>query len=269
MSIKKIAAIAGVSTATVSRVLNNPDYKCSSGGLREKIWQIAREMNYMPNEAARNLKMGKSTTKDTMYYLDILMTRTGNNQEDPFFSELLRIIESQIHKRSCILVSLWHQPVFYNERKCRLENTDCIIADMMAEKQQNSDGLIILGKCEPQVLKKLSSYYKGIVSVNRNSTNYQVDEVICDGRRIAAKALEYLISLGHRKIGYAVMEKLIQSENPPTAIYCANDLIAIGMLKYMCANVYMENDKNEKKIVTKTEKMFYLCKDYINSIKLD
>ena len=32
---------------------------------------------------------------------------------------------------------------------------------------------------------------------------------------------------------------------------------------------YMENDKNEKKIVIKTEKMFYLCKDYINSIKLD
>lgn len=276
MSIKKIAVIAGVSTATVSRVLNNPDYKCSSEELREKIWQIAREMNYMPNEAARNLKMGKSTTKDTMYYLDILMTRTGNNQEDPFFSELLRIIESQIHKRSCILVSLWHQPIFSNERKCRLENTDRIIADMMAEKQQNSDGLIILGKCEPQVLKKLSSCYKGIVSVNRNSTNYQVDEVICDGKRIAAKALEYLISLGHRKIGYvgdchnesrykgyqetlfhhniemdiqyvietehteangyAVMEKLIQSENPPTAIYCANDLIAIGMLK--CLNKY-------------------------------
>lgn len=81
MSIKKIAAIAGVSTATVSRVLNNLDYKCSSEELREKIWQIAREMNYMPNEAARNLKMGKSTTKDTMYYLDILITRTGNNQE--------------------------------------------------------------------------------------------------------------------------------------------------------------------------------------------
>lgn len=38
----------------------------------------------------------------------------------------------------------------------------------------------------------------------------------------------------------------------------------VMQLKYMCANVYMENDKNEKKIVIKTEKMFYLCKDYIN-----
>lgn len=39
-------------------------------------------------------------------------------------------------------------------------------------------------------------------------------------------------------------------------------------LKYMCANVYMENDKNEKKIVIKTEKMFYLCKDYINYLQI-
>mgnify|MGYP002241885014 CR=1 FL=1 len=65
-----------------------------------------------------------------------------------------------------------------------------------------SDGLIIIGKCNDNVLKKLSAKYKSIVSVNRNSTNYLVDEVICDGKRIAALAVEYLIGLGHRKIGY-------------------------------------------------------------------
>ena len=56
LSIKKIAKEAGVSTAIVSRVLNNPGYKCSSEELRERIWKIARELNYMPNEAARSLK---------------------------------------------------------------------------------------------------------------------------------------------------------------------------------------------------------------------
>jgi hypothetical protein len=34
----------------------------------------------------------------------------------------------------------------------------------------------------------------------------------------------------------------------------------VMQLKYMCANVYMENDKNEKKIVTKTEKCFIFVK---------
>lgn len=58
MSLKKIAEKIGVSTATVSRVLNNPNYKCSTSQTREKIWEIAMEMNYAPNEAARNLKKG-------------------------------------------------------------------------------------------------------------------------------------------------------------------------------------------------------------------
>lgn len=276
LSIKKIAEEAGVSTATVSRVLNNPNYKCSSESLRDKIWQIAREMNYMPNEAARNLKMGMSGDREKTYYIDILMTRTESTQADPFFSELLRIIESEIHRQRCILVSVWHQPLFSNDKKCKIENIDKILADMMQPEQTRSDGLIVIGKCNDEVLKRLIARYKSLVSVNRNSTNYKVDEVICDGKRIAAMAVEYLISLGHRKIGYVgdchnesrykgyqetlfqynidmdinnvietehteaegfeVMEKLIQRADAPTAIYCANDMIAIGMLK--CLNKY-------------------------------
>lgn len=276
LSIKKIAEKAGVSTATVSRVLNNPAYKCSSEELRKKIWQIARELNYMPNEAARNLKKGIVDTGVKTWYIDILMTRTGSLETDPFFSELLRIIESEIHRQRGILAKIWHQPIFSNDRRCQIEDIDRLLAEMESKEEQKSDGLIIIGKCNDNVLKKLSKQYRSIVSVNRNSTNYLVDEVICDGRRIAATAVEYLIQLGHRKIGYvgdchnesrykgyqdtlfkynidmdinyvietehteaegyAVMERLIQRGDAPTAIYCANDMIAIGMLK--CLNRY-------------------------------
>ena len=113
LSIKKIAKEAGVSTATVSRVLNNPGYKCSSEELRERIWKIARELNYMPNEAARNLKKGITDTSQKVWYLDVLMTRTGNLETDPFFSELLRVIESEIHRQGCILMHIFHQPAFW------------------------------------------------------------------------------------------------------------------------------------------------------------
>ena len=57
MSIKKIAERAGVSPATVSRVLNNPNYRCSSEEMKDTIWKIAMELNYVPNETARNLKL--------------------------------------------------------------------------------------------------------------------------------------------------------------------------------------------------------------------
>ena len=68
---QEIAEKAGVSPATVSRVLNNPNYKCSVSGLRDKIWKTAIEMNYVPNEAARNLKRGVSAKQEKTWYINI------------------------------------------------------------------------------------------------------------------------------------------------------------------------------------------------------
>lgn len=273
MSIKKIAELAGVSTATVSRVLNHPDYKCSSEEKREKIWQIARELNYVPNEAARNLKMGFVEKKRELHYIDILLTRSGALETDSFFRELMRILEREIHVQGCILTRVIHQPFFSSERRCKMENLDKMLDEIEKSATRRSSGLIIIGKCSHLVIEKLSKRYKEIVSINRNSTNYEVDEVLCDGRRIAQKAVKYLISLGHRKIGYVgdchnesrykgyqdvlfqynidldvnyvmevehteaegyeVMERLMQQEDRPTALFCANDMLAIGMLKCM------------------------------------
>lgn len=276
MSIKKIAEKAGVSPATVSRVLNNPNYKCSVPGLRDKIWKTAIEMNYVPNEAARNLKKGVSAKQEKTWYINILMTRTDSSITDPFFAELLRVIESEIHDKNCILSKVWYRSVFSDDRKCRRENLDRLIDGMYDEVDGKRDGLIIIGRCNKEALKKLNKEYKSVVSVNRNSTNYEVDEVLCDGKKIAAAAVEYLISLGHKNIGYVgqchsedryngyletlkkhdldvipeyvietkqteaegyeAMEKFFQSDDMPTGIYCANDISAIGMLK--CLNKF-------------------------------
>ena len=195
MSIKKIAEKAGVSPATVSRVLNNPNYKCSVSGLRDKIWKTAIEMNYVPNEAARNLKRGVSAKQEKTWYINILMTRTDSSQTDPFFSELLRVIESEIHDKNCILSKVWYMSVFSDDRKCRRENLDRLIDEMYGEVEGKRDGLIIIGRCNKEALKKLNKKYKSVVSVNRNSTNYEVDEVLCDGKKIAfnpAVELSYL-----------------------------------------------------------------------------
>ena len=276
MSIKKIAEKAGVSPATVSRVLNNANYKCSVSGLRDKIWKTAIEMNYVPNEAARNLKKGVSAKQEKTWYINILMTRTDSSTTDPFFAELLRVIESEIHDKNCILSKVWYMSVFSDDRKCRRENLDRLIDGMYDEVEGKRDGLIIIGRCNKEALKKLNKKYKSVVSVNRNSTNYEVDEVLCDGKKIAAAAVEYLISLGHKNIGYIgqchsedryngyletlkkhdldvipeyvietkqteaegyeAMEKFFQSDDMPTGIYCANDISGIGMLK--CLNKF-------------------------------
>lgn len=226
MSIKRIAELSGVSPATVSRVLNHPEYKCQSPEVRERIWKAAMQLGYTPNQAARNLKLGIAAEQKN-YYIGVLMTRT--------------------------------------------ENLDRIIDEMYRETICVCDGLIIIGKCNKEALKKLNKKYKCVVSVNRNSTNYEVDEVLCDGRKVASMAVEYLISLGHRNIGYVgecynearyagfletmrkheiepdpsmiiqthqtetegfhAMQRIFREEDRPTGIYCANDITAVGMLK--------------------------------------
>lgn len=268
MSIKHIAKLAGVSPATVSRVLNNPNYHCSSEEMRTAILNAARQLNYVPNEAARNLKKGaKSQTK--VRYLGILFTRGREADIDPFFRELLRLLEGEIHRNSCLLSKIWYRPEFSLEISAAVERE----AERMFADQQRVDGLIIVGKCSQQGLQALKKQCRYLVSVNRNSTNYEIDEVLCDGKKIAATAVEHLIHLGHRRIcyvgecqgeerfigfqrtlekydvpiyseymiqaqakvedGFRIMEQLSRQPFAPTGIYCAHDIIAIGMLKYL------------------------------------
>ncbi len=272
MSIKKIASAVGVSAATVSRVLNNPDYRCSSPRLREQIWNTAMKMNYVPNEAARQLKTGKVQTEKT-YCINVLMTRMDAASSDPFFQELLRVVESEIHRQGCILSKVWYRSLFSDDKRCRREDVDAVIGRMLEETDSPGDGLIIIGKCNHKALVKLKQHFKAMVYVNRDSSQGEVDEVICNGKKISRIAIEYLVELGHENIGYVgschnearyqgyietlqdngididsdyiietkqtemegfqAMEQFLNSDKCPTGIYCSNDITAIGMLKYL------------------------------------
>lgn len=271
MSVKQIAKMAGTSPATVSRILNNPDYHCTDPSVRERVWKAAMELNYVPNEAARNLKKGMKNSQEKVRYIQVLMTRTERSHADPFYTEVLRVVESEIHRNFCILSQVWYMSVFSNDRQCRLNNVNKLVDDLYNETDGKSDGLIVIGRCNKEALKSLRSKFKNIVSINRNSTNRESDEVTCDGKKIATAAVEYLFDMGHNEIGYVgechgesrykgyvdtlmrhdleinpayifetkqtemagyeIMEKILKSEDIPTAIYCANDITAIGMLK--------------------------------------
>lgn len=279
-SIKEIAQNVGVSVSTVSRVLNNPEYKCSDPELRDRIWNMAMKLNYVPNEAARRLKTGGQPDQGKTYYINVLMTRMDSAAADPFFSELLRVVESEIHKNGCILSKVWYKSVFSDDRRCKYENIDSVIKKMMDESDVKGDGLVVIGRCSHLALRKLSQNYKSTVYVNRDAATGEVDEVICNGAKIARTAVEYLISLGHENIGYVgrcgnearykgfletlgehgldidtdfiintklsetdgfeAMKRIMEMDKSPTGIYCANDITAIGMLKYLnkCRNRY-------------------------------
>lgn len=270
VSIKEIAQMSGTSIATVSRVLNNPDYKCADPKLKERIWMIAGQYDYVPNEAARNLKMSKSGT-EKVYHINILLTRIGADETDPFYNELLGMVSAELHQHSCVMSNLWYMPYFALDKKYGKKEIHDNLEKILNQPQEKLDGLIIMGKCKREVLEALKNKFKGIVMIVRNHADYGVDEVLLDGNQVTAAALEYLISIGHKKIGYigdckfdecftgymntmkihqlainmdyvidaprsenggyAAMEQILGMSDRPTAIFCLVDAIAVGAIK--------------------------------------
>ncbi|MBQ4311591.1 MAG: LacI family DNA-binding transcriptional regulator [Oscillospiraceae bacterium] len=269
MSIKKIAEMTGASASTVARVLRDPDHKCSSELMKQKILSAAREIGYVPNEAAKLLKSGKNTVENVRR-IYILLPRITSAEGDPFYTEMLRLTELEIRKNSCMVAGIWNNEQFSDEEWCKTADVAGKVGELFNNASVNCDGLIIIGKCCNAVLKELKRHEKNIVSIDRNSTNHEVDEVLCDGRKLAITAVDYLVRCGHKSIGYVgriinesrfagyrtkmleqslptlpehiletvpseengylAMEYFMKLERPPTGIFCSNDILAIGML---------------------------------------
>ena len=262
MSLKEIARIAGTSVSTVSRVLNQPDYKFKNPELESRIWAAAQEIRYTPNTAAQTLKSGTSLarTEEKAMTFDIFLTRFPSLSQDLFFSELFEFLKKELLRQQCVIgkfLTLPEVTSMLNE-KSSFSATD-----------KHADGIILLGKCPSELISPLQNHYHNIVGIDRNPTDFAYDEVICNGTNAAITAMNYLISLGHKKIAYIgdcsyearyigyyqslishslpldysniyptsqtreegmkTMELILQRDSLPTAIFCANDSTALGV----------------------------------------
>lgn len=253
MSLKKIAEMTGVSVSTVSRVLNNKEYNCASADVKDKIWAAAKEIHYVPNESARNLQKGNQiAAPKPARQLAVILGRFDSLQRDPFFLELFRSVEQEIFAGGCVMSDF------------------CTAGDLQNKKLPKAEGYIILGRSSEHLLKKMKKSTKNIIAIDRNPTDFEIDEVICDGKEAAALAMDYLIEKGHEKIayigdcsyetryvgycnsliqhrlpldyssvyptdqttdaGYTAMKKLLERD-AVHAVLCANDATALGAVR--------------------------------------
>lgn len=270
MSLKEIAKLAGTSVSTVSRVLNNANYKCSDPELEKRIWQAARELQYLPNPAARALQKGengKETAEEKVPLFDIFLTRFPSLDQDLFFRELYDALKKELLKQQCLLGRLLTVPDI---------TTMMQSPTPFSKDAPHADGLILLGKCPSELISPLSNYYRHLVGIDRNPTDFDYDEVVCSGTDAAVIAMNYLISLGHKKIAYIgdcsyearyigyyqslinhnlpldysniyptsqtrqegmqMMQVILQKKELPSAIFCANDSTALGVFDCLKAH---------------------------------
>ncbi len=283
MSLKKIAELTGTSVSTVSRVLNTPGHTCHTPGLTEQIWETARQIGYLPNTSARNLRLGTAEENEP-FTVDFFLTRFDSMDKDPFFGELFQYMKEELFQIGCLLGEVLSSVDIMALGSSQPERTAPVpyrsSEKVLSERQPQSNafvsrkantGLIILGKCPAELVPLIKKRYAYIAGIDRNPTDYEYDEVVCNGTTAAEKAVEHLISLGHKTIayigdctyesryigyyqtlikhkipadyqnvhptdqsteeGYRTMCNILQSPEPPTAIFCANDATALGALQ--------------------------------------
>ena len=188
-TIKDVAKRAGVSITTVSAVINNTRYV--SPELTECVEKAIEELDYHPDQLGRGLRKGKSKV------IGLLVSDITN----PFFPKIARGVEDCARENK------------YNVILC---NTD---EDSIEEKHymsvlrsQRVDGMIIAPTSDgAKNIKRLCNDSTPIILIDRYLDSFNYPAIISDNYNGAYKAVEHLIEMGHRKIGFVAGIEGVQS----------------------------------------------------------
>lgn len=181
-TIKDIASICEVSVSTVSRAIN--DAEGISPKTRERILKTIEEIGYEPDANARNLKISKNKT------IAVLIKGITN----PFFTPMIKVMEEEIRKTG----------YSFSLTKVEEHASELDVAEKIA-KSLKPEGIIFLGGYsvnDKDKLKKLGVPYSLTTIFNRDTVDEKSICVGVDDFNESCKMVDYLISLGHKKIAF-------------------------------------------------------------------
>ena len=179
-TIKDVARLAGVSVATVSRVINNSPK--ASDASRQAVQDAMENLNYHPNANARALAQ-QSTETIGLVVGDV---------SDPFFGAMVKAVEQvSYHTGNFLLIGNG----YHNEQKERQAIEQLI--------RHRCAALVVHAKMIPDAeLIHLMKQMPGMVIINRIIPGFETRCVALDDRYGAWLATRHLIQQGHTRIGY-------------------------------------------------------------------
>jgi LacI family transcriptional regulator len=253
MSLEEVARRARVSTATVSRVLNN------IAGVRDptraRVLKAVSDLNYQPNLHARSLAVGTSRT------LGVIVSNLAN----PFFFDIFSQIESDAHAHGYeVVVANTNYQEEQLARSIRL---------MLGRRVAGLAAIV--SEMKPGVIDELLRSGLPVVFYDVGTASGNITNIRLNYRKGMSRLAEYLHMLGHDKRiawvghhiafgplgerrgalgegmrrlapgadvraflgrdnlegGWEVTREILSSGFNPTAIVCANDFMAVGVLR--------------------------------------
>jgi len=255
MNIKEVAAKAKVSTATISRTINQSTLVTPQTA--EKVWRAIRELGFYPNTQARALVSGKSRI------FGLIISDISN----PFFPELVKSFEDSAIRHD--YESIVANTDYKSERMA-------VCVRRMIERQV--DGVAIMtSEMDRSLIEELSSRRLPIVFLDLGKVKPLISNIAVNYAKGIQEAVHHLVSLGHRRFGFIsgplslksakarrtavltnlracgigdrqqivvegnhridggeeAMRRILASAHVPTAVLASNDLSAIGALRAM------------------------------------
>jgi LacI family transcriptional regulator len=248
---KDVARVAGVSTSTVSHVINKDRFV--SEAIREKVEAAVKSLNYAPSALARSLKLNQTRT------IGMLITASTN----PFYSELVRGVERSCFERGYSLVL------------CNTEGDEQRMnRNLETLMQKRVDGLLLLCTETHQPSPEIMQRYPSVPTVMMDWAPFDgTSDLIQDNSLLGGDiATQHLIDKGHTRIacitgpldktparlrlegflvamaraglpvpdgyqitgdfefsgGFEAMQSLLAQKERPQAVFIGNDALAVG-----------------------------------------
>lgn len=253
-TIKDVAKMAGVSTTTVSHVMNKTRFVAKE--TEKMVLEAIKTLNYSPSAVARSLKI--NTTKS----IGMIVTTS----QAPYFAEIIQSVEEYCYRQG------------YSLFLCNTQNDEAKIRnylEMLVKKRV--DGLLVMCSEYSDDTQALFRHFTDIPKVVMDWSHNVSDgcDILLDNSEMGGYlATRYLIENGHRDIGiitgmlskeislsrlqgfqqamaeanlvvqkawvkegffnpedgYEMMMEMLNSKHYPTAVFCCNDMMALGAM---------------------------------------
>ena len=253
-TLKDVAKLSGVSPAIISRVINNDKTLNIKDNTRQRIVESIRELNYHPNIIAKSLRTKTSKTV-AIIIPDIL---------NPFFHQVIKGVQGFFTKHDISLllcdtnddteIEKKHVETLYNQQVDGIlfatvnydnditdflerSNINYVLVNRGSHKNRFSVKTDDLCGAEMAVNHLIGLGHKRIAHIMGTfSTDTAFDRLSGFRNAIISNDLvlypEYIVQGNYSESdGYSNAKKLLQLPHPPTAIFAANDLMAIGVIK--------------------------------------
>lgn len=186
-TIRDVAKLANVSTATVSRVINNDTKYKITDATKKRVWDAIRVLNYsLPAKPPK--RKHETSVQPTQHKIGCILSVTKKKYNDPYFMSIFAGIERRLQEKGCVISFI----------KTGAELNDQ--ANLVSAFQEPVSGMILMETLNSELFDYIHGHVQHIVGID--TMREEIDNVGYDHYRAGLIATRHLIQQGHKNIGF-------------------------------------------------------------------